>query len=79
MQADHGLGPPLPPRPGVYCPDTFFPWRGPVNSPRQCFLDHDDFGLNQAKIINVIDSKCLERDAGAKPGSTFPHPALEAH
>src|ERR1019366_4519179 len=39
-------------------------------------LDHDDFGLNQSKII-VIDSKSLERDAGGKPGSTFPHPALE--
>jgi hypothetical protein len=40
-------------------------------------LDHDDFGLNQSKIINVIDSKSRERDAGGKPGSTFPHPALE--
>jgi hypothetical protein len=39
-------------------------------------LDHDDFGLNQSKIMNVIDSKCLERDAGGKPVSTFPHPAL---
>jgi error-prone DNA polymerase len=39
-------------------------------------LDHDDFGLNQSKIMNVIDSKNLERDAGGKPGSTFPHPAL---
>jgi hypothetical protein len=27
-------------------------------------LDHDDFGLNQSKIMNVIDSKNLERDAG---------------
>jgi hypothetical protein len=40
-------------------------------------LDHDDFGLNQSKII-VIDSKSLERDAGGKPVSTFPHPALPA-
>jgi hypothetical protein len=32
--------------------------------------------LNQSKIINVIDSNSLERDAGGKPGSTFPHPAL---
>jgi hypothetical protein len=40
-------------------------------------LDHDDFGLSQSKIINVIDSKSLERDAGGKPGSAFPHPALE--
>ncbi|QBR70880.1 hypothetical protein CU048_05850 [Beijerinckiaceae bacterium] len=27
-------------------------------------------------IVNVIDSKSLERDAGGKPVSTFPHPAL---
>jgi uncharacterized protein related to proFAR isomerase len=40
-------------------------------------LDHDDFGLTQSKIMNVIDSKSLERDAGGKPVSTFPHPALE--
>jgi hypothetical protein len=39
-------------------------------------LDHDDFGLIQSKIMNVIDSKSLERDAGGKPVSTFPHPAL---
>jgi hypothetical protein len=43
-------------------------------SPRS--LDHDDFGLNQSKIMNVIDSKSLERDAGGKPVSAFPHPAL---
>jgi hypothetical protein len=41
-----------------------------------CPLDHDDFGLIQSKIMNVIDSKSLERDAGGKPVSTFPHPAL---
>jgi len=35
--------------------------------------DHDDFG---SKIINVIDSKHLERVAGAKPLRTFPQPAL---
>jgi general secretion pathway protein G len=35
-----------------------------------------DFGLNQSKIINVIDSKSVERDAGGKRGSAFPHPAL---
>jgi hypothetical protein len=40
-------------------------------------LDHDDFGLVQSKIMNVIDSKSLERDASGKPVSTFPHPALE--
>ncbi len=39
-------------------------------------LDHDDFGLNQSKIMNVIDSNNLERDAGGKPVPTFPHPAL---
>jgi len=40
-------------------------------------LDHDDFGLNPSKIMNVIDSKNLERDAGGKPVPTFPHPAWE--
>ncbi len=40
-------------------------------------LDHDDFGLNQSKIMNVIDSNTLERDAGGKPVPTFPHPALD--
>ncbi|MGP0061126.1 MAG: sulfite reductase subunit alpha [Beijerinckiaceae bacterium] len=51
-------------------------------------LDHDDFGLNQSKIMNVIDSNKLERDAqislrnprkldcAGKPVPTFPHPAL---
>ncbi|MGB8278682.1 MAG: hypothetical protein WCF20_12225 [Methylovirgula sp.] len=50
-------------------------------------LDHDDFGLNQSKVMietsdisdvsrNVIDSHNLERDAGGKPVPTFPHPAL---
>jgi hypothetical protein len=33
--------------------------------------------LNQTKIMNVIDFKSLERDAGGKPVSTFPHHALE--
>ncbi|HEY3948430.1 LysE family translocator [Phenylobacterium sp.] len=41
-------------------------------------LDHGDFGLNQSKIINVIDSKRLERVAGGKPLRTFPQPALSA-
>jgi hypothetical protein len=36
-------------------------------------LDHDDFGLNQSKII-VIDSKSLERDAGGKPVSLLLNP-----
>ncbi|MGP0061962.1 MAG: MHYT domain-containing protein [Beijerinckiaceae bacterium] len=40
-------------------------------------VDHDDFGLNQSKVMNVIDSNNLERDAGGKPVPTFPHPALE--
>jgi len=39
-------------------------------------LDHDDFGLQQSKIMNVIDSKSSERDAAGKPVSAFPHPAL---
>jgi hypothetical protein len=39
--------------------------------------DHDDFGSIPSKIMNVIDSKSLERDAGGKPVSTFPRPALE--
>jgi hypothetical protein len=42
-------------------------------------LDHDDFGSNRSKIMNVIDSNILERDAGGKPLHTFPHPALEAN
>ena len=41
-------------------------------------LDHDDFGLNQSKIMNVIDSKHLERDLRGKPVPTLPHPALAA-
>jgi hypothetical protein len=40
-------------------------------------LDHvHDFGLNHSNIMNVIDYKSLERDAGGKPVSPFPHPAL---
>jgi hypothetical protein len=38
--------------------------------------DHDQLGRNRSELI-VIDSKDLERDAGGKPVSTFPHPALE--
>src|ERR1039458_4616601 len=52
-------------------------------------FDHDDFGLNQSKVINVIDANNLERDrqislrnprkldcAGkAVQRPTFPHPA----
>jgi hypothetical protein len=39
-------------------------------------LDHDDFGLKQFKVMNAINSKRVERDAGGKPLRTFPHPAL---
>ena len=41
-------------------------------------LDHDGFGSNRSKAMNVINSKNLERDAGGKPVPTFPHPALPA-
>ena len=44
----------------------------PLNPP-----DHDDFGLKQSKVINVIGFIMLERDAGGKVVSTFPHPALK--
>ncbi len=40
--------------------------------------DHDDFGLSQSKILNVIESNSLERDAGGIPVSAILHPALEA-
>ena len=43
---------------------------------KQRALDHDDFGSNRSKIMNVIDSKYLERDLSEKPVSTFSHPAL---
>ncbi|MGP0060136.1 MAG: hypothetical protein ACLPID_12705 [Beijerinckiaceae bacterium] len=67
-----------------------FPSMLPLGQWRRHFislLDHDDFGLNQSKII-VIDSKGLERDmqissrnlrkldCAGKPVPTFPHPAL---
>jgi hypothetical protein len=41
-------------------------------------LDRDDFGLIPSKIMKVIESKSLARDAGAKPVSAFPRPAQEA-
>ena len=34
-------------------------------------LDHDDFGSNRSKIMNVIDSNSLERDAGEKVLALF--------
>jgi multidrug efflux pump len=40
-------------------------------------FDHDDFGLNQPKIMNALDIQDLEWDAGGKPVPAFPHPALE--
>ncbi len=40
-------------------------------------LDHDEFGLSQSKLINVIDSNILEWDSCEKPVPTFSHPALE--
>ncbi len=48
----------------------------PVDATRVAPVDHDDFGMNQSKIMNVIDSNNSERDAGGKPVPTFPHPAL---
>jgi Cu+-exporting ATPase len=39
-------------------------------------FDHDEFGSNRSKFMNVSDFKVSERDAGGRPGSTFPHPAL---
>jgi hypothetical protein len=59
-------------------------------APRAGRLNHDDFGLIQSKIMNVIDSKDWERgaqislrnlrrlDRAGKPVPTFPHPALGA-
>ncbi len=38
--------------------------------------DHDDFGRTPSKIMNRDRFNQLERDAGGKPVSTFPHPAL---
>lgn len=38
--------------------------------------DQDDFRLKQPKIMNLIDSNNLVRDASEKPVPTFPHPAL---
>jgi flagellar protein FliO/FliZ len=40
-------------------------------------LGHDELGSKRSKLMNVIDSKVLERDASGEPDSTFPHPALE--
>jgi hypothetical protein len=40
-------------------------------------LDHDDFGLNQSKVIKVIDFKNLERDGTDKPYPLFLIPLYE--
>ncbi len=42
-------------------------------------LDHDDFGSNRSKIINVIDSNRIEHDVVRKPVPTFRHHALGPH
>src|SRR5690242_712928 len=39
-------------------------------------LDHDEFGSNRSKLMNVIDSNIIARDSREKPVSTFSHPAL---
>jgi len=38
--------------------------------------DHDEFGSNRSKLINVIDANILARDSREKPVTTFSHPAL---
>ncbi len=50
---------------------TNTPEDGPIPSNP---VDHDDNGLKQSNVI-VIGSLKLERDAGGKVVSTFPHPA----
>ncbi len=52
---------------------TNTPEDGPIlANPR----DHvHDIGLKQSNVMNVIGSTELERDAGGKVASTFPHPA----
>ena len=37
--------------------------------------DQDGFGSNRSKAMNAIDFASVERDAGGKAVSTFPHPA----
>jgi hypothetical protein len=46
------------------------------DDPRAESLDHNDFGPNRSKVMNVIDSNALERNASGKPVVTFPRPAL---
>ena len=47
-----------------------------LRSLRGAPLDRDDFGSNRSKVMNAIDSKSLERDAGEKSAYTFSRPAL---
>jgi hypothetical protein len=42
-----------------------------LSGARAAALDHDDLGLNQFKIMNVIDSNSLEWDAGGKARTLF--------
>ncbi|MQX16390.1 hypothetical protein GHK62_16920 [Sinorhizobium terangae] len=37
-------------------------------------LNHDNFRSNRPRVINVIDSNKLERDAGGKPVTLFLNP-----
>ena len=37
--------------------------------------DHNDFGVKQSQVMNVIAVINLELHAGGKVVSTFPHPA----
>jgi hypothetical protein len=51
----------------------------PQSFPPQSLIrtsDHDDFGSERSKIINVIDSGKLEHDVVRKPLRTFRHHAL---
>jgi predicted O-methyltransferase YrrM len=53
---------------------TLLKTRGLLISANQT-LDHDDFGSNRSKIVNVIDSKESEHDVVRKPLRTFRHHA----
>jgi hypothetical protein len=43
----------------------------PLNGFTKRRLDHDDFELIPSKIMNMVESKSLERDAGGKPVPIF--------
>ena len=53
--------------------------RAAENLSEPIVLDHDDFGSNRSKVINVINSNKSERDSREKPVSTFSRAALERH